>query len=83
MAKTTKTRSKRTKTPKPAKPARGKTLAEVFGGRPLHDPRDMTTEQQRALVPAVRHLLSLLAVDSGSLEADVHGAIARVEELLP
>jgi len=80
MPKTTpKTRSKRAKTPK--RP-RGKTLVEVFTERTKRA-RRAWTEVDADLVPAVRNLLDFLAVDAGSLEADVHGAIARVQELLP
>ena len=82
MAKTTpKTRSKRAKTPK--RP-RGKTLVEVFTERTKRA-RRAWTEVDADPVPAVRNLLDFLflAVDAGSLEADVYGAIARVQELLP
>lgn len=85
MAKTSKTRSKRAKTPKPA---RGKPLVEVFEEAAgafkrakLYPPKQVQVDAD--LVPAVRWLLELLAVDAGSLAPDVQGAIARVEELLP
>jgi hypothetical protein len=86
MAKTTpKTRSKRAKTPK--RP-RGKPLVEVFAEAGsafkragLYPPKHV--QEHVEFVAAVRWLLELLAVDAGSLEADVHGAIARVQELLP